>query len=176
VLSPQKPRTDQWIQVNARFRACLIAPKSRLQPRIIVYDQSRRRAIADAPAMSSASANGRDRKNSDTMSPPGDTNSNAKRKSEDGGSAQPRAKRNRYISIAWYATSVSGVSNAMANLTTAMSASGARSSAMARHRASAAAISISNASMRRTAATTSRSQSELCDELHVPRMRLTRRQ
>lgn len=33
------------------------------------------------------------------MSPSGD--SNGKRKSEDA-SAQPRAKRNRYISIAWY--------------------------------------------------------------------------
>ncbi|KAF2832950.1 hypothetical protein CC86DRAFT_364946 [Ophiobolus disseminans] len=33
------------------------------------------------------------------MSPPGDSGSNAKRKSEDG-SSQPRAKRNRYISIA----------------------------------------------------------------------------
>ncbi|KAH9865544.1 hypothetical protein J1614_009129 [Plenodomus biglobosus] len=41
-----------------------------------------------------------DRNNaSDTMSPQNDSGSNAKRKSEDGG-PQPRAKRNRYISIA----------------------------------------------------------------------------
>jgi len=50
--------------------------------------------------MSANSAAGHDRNNgSDTMSPSGD--SNGKRKSEDA-SAQPRAKRNRYISIAWY--------------------------------------------------------------------------
>ncbi|KAF2030113.1 hypothetical protein EK21DRAFT_66131 [Setomelanomma holmii] len=50
--------------------------------------------------MSPTSATGHDRNNaSDTMSPPGDSSSNAKRKSEDG-SGQPRAKRNRYISIA----------------------------------------------------------------------------
>ena len=36
---------------------------------------------------------------SDTMSPANDSGSNAKRKSDDG-PAQPRAKRNRYISIA----------------------------------------------------------------------------
>jgi hypothetical protein len=49
--------------------------------------------------MSSTSATGHDRNNgSDTMSP---SDSNGKRKSEDA-SAQPRAKRNRYISIAWY--------------------------------------------------------------------------
>jgi hypothetical protein len=39
---------------------------------------------------------------SDTMSPPDDAGGGAKRKSDDG-AAQPRAKRNRYISIAWYA-------------------------------------------------------------------------
>jgi hypothetical protein len=38
---------------------------------------------------------------SDTMSPQDDAGSSAKRKSDDG-SSQPRAKRNRYISIAWY--------------------------------------------------------------------------
>jgi hypothetical protein len=82
--------------------------KARLRPDVIAQDQSRRRAIADAPAMSSTSANGHDRNNaSDTMSPPDDTGSHVKRKSEDGGSAQPRAKRNRYISIAWYAMGVS---------------------------------------------------------------------
>lgn len=43
-----------------------------------------------------------DRNNaSDTMSPPNDTGAHAKRKSDEGG-PQPRAKRNRYISIAWY--------------------------------------------------------------------------
>lgn len=36
---------------------------------------------------------------SDAMSPPNDSGNNAKRKSEDA-PAQPRAKRNRYISIA----------------------------------------------------------------------------
>jgi hypothetical protein len=38
--------------------------------------------------------------NSDTMSPSNETNSGGKRKTEDG-APQPRAKRNRYISIAW---------------------------------------------------------------------------
>jgi hypothetical protein len=52
------------------------------------------------PNMSPTSAH--DRHNaSDTMSPQEDAGSSAKRKSDDG-SAQPRAKRNRYISIAWY--------------------------------------------------------------------------
>jgi hypothetical protein len=106
---PAKQRTDQWILSARRFRALLDSTQSALRPDVIVQDQSRRRAIADAPAMSSTSANGHDRNNaSDTMSPPGDTGSNAKRRSEDGGSAQPRAKRNRYISIAWYAMGVSG--------------------------------------------------------------------
>lgn len=39
---------------------------------------------------------------SDTMSPPNE-GASQKRKSEDGGAPQTRAKRNRYISIAWYA-------------------------------------------------------------------------
>jgi hypothetical protein len=44
-----------------------------------------------------------DRNNaSDTMSPPHETSAASKRKSEDGGAPQPRAKRNRYISIAWF--------------------------------------------------------------------------
>lgn len=43
-----------------------------------------------------------DRNNaSDTMSPPNDSSTHTKRKSEDA-APQPRAKRNRYISIAWY--------------------------------------------------------------------------
>lgn len=37
---------------------------------------------------------------SDTMSPPHESGTTAKRKGDDG-TAQPRAKRNRYISIAW---------------------------------------------------------------------------
>jgi hypothetical protein len=52
------------------------------------------------PIMSPTSVH--DRHNaSDTMSPQDEAGSGAKRKSDDG-SAQPRAKRNRYISIAWY--------------------------------------------------------------------------
>jgi hypothetical protein len=109
LLSPQSSAQISGSSALADSAHCLIAPKARLRPDVIVQDQSRRRAIADAPAMSSTSANGHDRNNaSDTMSPPGDTGSNAKRRSEDGGSAQPRAKRNRYISIAWYAMGVSG--------------------------------------------------------------------
>jgi hypothetical protein len=44
--------------------------------------------------------------NSDTMSPPTETNGAGKRRADDG-APQPRAKRNRYISIAWYVASFS---------------------------------------------------------------------
>ncbi|KAL5116523.1 hypothetical protein ACEQ8H_005519 [Pleosporales sp. CAS-2024a] len=51
--------------------------------------------------MSAPPANGHDQNNaSDTMSPPGDTSSNATKRNSEDASAQPRAKRNRYISIA----------------------------------------------------------------------------
>ncbi|KAF1946134.1 hypothetical protein EJ02DRAFT_337101 [Clathrospora elynae] len=49
--------------------------------------------------MSSTSAADRNNNASDTMSPPNDSSHSAKRKSDDG-APQPRAKRNRYISIA----------------------------------------------------------------------------
>lgn len=71
-----------------------LAAPALLIPLCIVWGAERMRTTA---VMS-------DRNNaSDTMSPPNDSGSNAKRKSEDGG-PQPRAKRNRYISIAWYVT------------------------------------------------------------------------
>jgi hypothetical protein len=65
-------------------------------------DTASSRGGGRTPMPANMSPNARDSNNaSDTMSPPEDSGSNAKRKSEDG-SGQPRAKRNRYISIAWY--------------------------------------------------------------------------
>jgi hypothetical protein len=54
------------------------------------------------PGMSPNVTDAMDRGNAsdNTVSPPNDPNTSTKRKSEDA-SLQPRAKRNRYISIAW---------------------------------------------------------------------------
>lgn len=106
------------------------------------------------------------------ISPSGDDaakqSSPVKRKHDGEGIAQPRAKRNRYISIAWYGITLhikeKGTSErTKANFgATATSANAAKSSAMAKPRVSAAAICRSNASMRRIAvAMGSRTRSKL---------------
>jgi hypothetical protein len=87
-----------------------------------------------------------------------------KRKGEDG-APQPRAKRNRYISIAWYRSLSLAHGHGHDHDDTptddgpAMNASAARSSATGRRPASAAATSASSVCTRPTAATTSRSPS-----------------
>jgi hypothetical protein len=105
---PANHRTDQWVPRLGRARAPDI---DTTDPEALQTQHTRSHSPPQAvgggrapmqPNMSPAPATAYDRNNaSDTMSPPGDSSSNAKRKSEDA-SAQPRAKRNRYISIAWY--------------------------------------------------------------------------
>ncbi|KNG51360.1 fungal specific transcription factor [Stemphylium lycopersici] len=96
------------------LRGRMPAPESQRQELLFVLGELYKlrcepQAIPDAPGVSGTGARAEltmssttpvDKSNaSDTMSPANDSGSNAKRKSDDG-PAQPRAKRNRYISIA----------------------------------------------------------------------------
>lgn len=77
---------------------------------------------------------------------------NNKRKSDDGSSNQTRAKRNRYISIAWCGLPEEAYLSSIILTRAAMNVRGGRSNAMARTHVNAVAIFPWSVSMRPTAA------------------------
>jgi hypothetical protein len=111
------------------------------------------------------------RDESETLSPPQETGAASKRRSEDGtGGPQPRAKRNRYISIAWCVSVLCFVDRGDYTDLCAYSvtsASGARSNATDRRHASAVETCLSNVYMRPIAATTSRNPSKTLSSVMV---------
>jgi IS5 family transposase len=84
-----------------------------------------------------------------------DKRGDSKRKGEEASLSQIRAKRNRYISLAWYGGMIAPASSFNPNADScrvATSVSAGRSNAMARHHVTVVGTSTSNAFMHQTAA------------------------
>jgi hypothetical protein len=99
------PHSVQW---RPKSEAALAAISKRSAwPGILILLQSAAELVRTL-AEFIMSATAADQNNaSDTMSPANDSgnnNSNSAKRKSDEGAPQPRAKRNRYISIAWYGT------------------------------------------------------------------------